>query len=178
VSRPTKPDDVEILIQDFDRSGMRELHLRCDQFELYLSSDPNGRGIETAYESRTDALTLTSTALSPDAAAQRANIDAAKPANAASATVTAPLAQQLPPNATVVRAPYLGTFYRSPKPGAVPYVEPGDTVVVDTELCLVEVMKLFTAVRAGVAGRVFSVLAADGQLVEGDQALFVVVPGQ
>jgi acetyl-CoA carboxylase biotin carboxyl carrier protein len=156
---------VEILIQEFERSGVRELHLRCDQFELYLSSDPNGRGIEAAYE-----------APSPAAAAQRGDIDASKPAIAAPATIAAAVAQQLPPNAIIVRAPYLGTFYRSPKPGAAPYVEAGDAVTAETELCLVEVMKLFTAVRAGVAGKVFSILATDGQLVQGDQALFVMVP--
>jgi acetyl-CoA carboxylase biotin carboxyl carrier protein len=165
---------VEILIQDFERSGMREMHLRCAEFELYLSSDPNGRGIESAYESRTDA--STSTSIAPAAAAAGAVNSAVKPAIAVPAAIAAALAQQLPPNAIIVRAPYLGTFYRSPKPGAAPYVEAGDAVTAETELCLVEVMKLFTAVRAGVAGRVFSILATDGQLVQGDQALFAVVP--
>jgi acetyl-CoA carboxylase biotin carboxyl carrier protein len=158
MSRPINPNDVETLIQDFERSGMRELHLRCEQFELYLSTDPNGPGLETAYESRTDS--STSPALSPAAPAKGANIDVSMPANA-----------------TVVRAPYLGTFYRSPKPGAKPYVEVGDAVVAETDLCLVEVMKLFTAVRAGVTGRVQAILAQDGQLVEGNQPLFAVVPG-
>jgi acetyl-CoA carboxylase biotin carboxyl carrier protein len=172
VSQPINPDDVETLIQDFERSGVRELHLRCEQFELYLSTDPNSRGLEAAYETRTDP----SMALLP-ATAAGANIDAPKPANAAPEMIAALLEQPLPPNASVVRAPYLGTFYRSPKPGAKPYVQSGDVVVAETELCLVEVMKLFTAVRAGVAGRVHSILATDGQLVQGDQALFVVVPG-
>ena len=183
MSNPGDPDDLEILIQDFARSGMRELHLRCDQFELYLSTDPNGRGIETAYESRTDA--SASTALSPATAAQRAGADVTAPSAALHATAAASAAasaavrieQRWPADATVVRAPYLGTFYRSPKPGAKPYVEAGDVVVAETDLCLVEVMKLFTAVRAGISGRVHAILATDGQLVEGNQPLFVLVPG-
>ncbi len=60
----------------------------------------------------------------------------------------APVAQrvdQAPDGVIVVRAPYMGTFYRAPKPGAPVYVEVGSQVTTDTELCLVEVMKLFTA---------------------------------
>ena len=82
----------------------------------------------------------------------------------------------MPDGAVVIRAPYLGTFYRSPKPGAPAYVEIGGKVSPESELCLVEVMKLFTAVRAGVAGEVTQVLASDGELVAADQPLFVVIP--
>ena len=76
----------------------------------------------------------------------------------------------------VVRAPNLGTFYRAPKPGAPPYVAVGQKVEAATEVCLIEVMKLFTSVRAGVAGTVREVLAEDAQLVEFDQPLFLIEP--
>jgi acetyl-CoA carboxylase biotin carboxyl carrier protein len=82
----------------------------------------------------------------------------------------------LPEGAVVVRAPYMGTFYRAPKPGAPAYVELGSEVTADTELCLVEVMKLFTAVRSPVAGRVHAILATDGQMVEANQPIFAVLP--
>jgi acetyl-CoA carboxylase biotin carboxyl carrier protein len=75
-----------------------------------------------------------------------------------------------------VLAPYLGTFYRSPKPGSPPYVELGQTVGSEDEVCLVEVMKLFTAVRAGIAGTIAQVLAKDGDIVEAGQPLFVITP--
>ncbi|MGB0213780.1 acetyl-CoA carboxylase biotin carboxyl carrier protein, partial [Algiphilus sp.] len=80
-------------------------------------------------------------------------------------------------DATVVHAPNLGTFYRAPKPGAAPYVEVGQRVEADTEVCLIEVMKLFTPVVAGVAGTVQRVLVEDGDMVEHDQALFHIAPG-
>ena len=86
------------------------------------------------------------------------------------------MAQAVPAGAVVVSAPYLGTFYRSPKPGSPPYVEVGSVVAAESELCLVEVMKLFTAVRAGVAGKVVQVMASDGELVVADQPLFAVMP--
>ncbi len=75
----------------------------------------------------------------------------------------------------MVRAPNLGIFYRSPKPGSKAFVEVGSTVAADTEVCLVEVMKLFTTVRAGHAGKVHAVLADDGAMVEAGQPLFAIV---
>ncbi len=70
----------------------------------------------------------------------------------------------------------MGTFYRSPKPGTPPFVEIGAEVENGSDLCLVEVMKLFTTLRAEAAGRVHAVLVADGSLVAADQPLFVLVP--
>jgi acetyl-CoA carboxylase biotin carboxyl carrier protein len=75
-----------------------------------------------------------------------------------------------------VRAPTLGTFYRAPKPGAAPYVKVGQHVDPTTELCLIEVMKLFTSVLARVSGVVREVLVGDTELVEFDQALFLIEP--
>ena len=75
-----------------------------------------------------------------------------------------------------MRAPNLGTFYRAPKPGAPPYVKLGQHVEPTTELCLIEVMKLFTSVYANVSGVVRQVLVEDGELVEFDQALFLIEP--
>ncbi|MFF4414335.1 acetyl-CoA carboxylase biotin carboxyl carrier protein [Streptosporangium sp. NPDC001559] len=74
----------------------------------------------------------------------------------------------------VVRAPLLGTLYRSPKPGEPPFVEVGDKVEPDSALCIVEVMKLMNSVTAGVAGEISQVLASDAELVEFGQPLFVI----
>ena len=70
-----------------------------------------------------------------------------------------------------VTSPMLGTFYRSPKPGAPPYVEVGAQVEADTVICIIEVMKLMNTVRAGVKGRVTQILPADGALVEFGETL-------
>lgn len=73
-------------------------------------------------------------------------------------------------------APHLATFYRAPKPGEDPYVEVGSRVSADSEVCLLEVMKLFTALRAGVDGTIRRICVEDGALVEGGQVLFLVEP--
>jgi biotin carboxyl carrier protein len=66
----------------------------------------------------------------------------------------------------------LGTFYRSPKPGAPPFVEVGAKVEAETVVAIIEVMKLMNTVRAGVRGTVTEILAKDGALVEYDEPIF------
>jgi acetyl-CoA carboxylase biotin carboxyl carrier protein len=90
--------------------------------------------------------------------------------------VSPPKQSAAPDHWITVRAPYLGTFYRSPKPGAPPYVELGQPVEPMTELCIIEVMKLFTSINAGVSGVVRRVLVEDSELVEFNQALFLIEP--
>jgi acetyl-CoA carboxylase biotin carboxyl carrier protein len=77
----------------------------------------------------------------------------------------------LDPSLHEIQSPLLGTFYRSPKPGAPPFVEVGSVVDEDTTVAIIEVMKLMNTVRAGVRGTVTEVLAADGALVEFEQPL-------
>ena len=153
---------------------MRELHVRCDGFELYLSSDPDAPGIDARGAAAAPVATAVVRSGAPHGAAP------ASPSASAHGHAPALPAMSLddvPDGAVLVRAPYMGTFYRAPKPGAPVYVDLGTRVGADTEMCLVEVMKLFTAVRAGVAGHVHAILATDGQMVAADQPLFVVVPG-
>jgi acetyl-CoA carboxylase biotin carboxyl carrier protein len=161
VSDPKRPDEVEALVAEFTASGMRELHVRCDDFEIYLSSDPQAAGLDPG------AVTVTEVARSPSSASSPAHTPA---------RIAASVRAVAPDGLVFVRAPYMGTFYRSPKPGAPVFVDVGSDVTPDTDLCLVEVMKLFTAVRGPVAGRIHAVLAEDGQMVEVDQPLFELVP--
>lgn len=70
-----------------------------------------------------------------------------------------------------VRAPLLGNFYSSPRPGEEPFVKPGDKVGEDTTIGIIEVMKLMNPIRAGVAGTVTAMLAENGKAVEEGQPL-------
>lgn len=75
-----------------------------------------------------------------------------------------------------IPAPMVGTFYAAPEPGAPPFVEKGARVEDDTTVGLIEVMKVYTAVRAGVCGVVSEVLVSNAQFVEYGQDLFLVRP--
>ena len=106
----------------------------------------------------------------PVVAASTATVSAAAPARAAA------VAQEVPAHWVAVSAPNLGTFYRSPKPGAPPFVEVGMRVEAATDVCLLEVMKLFTTVKAGHGGTVRRVCVNDADMVEHGQTLFYIDP--
>lgn len=82
----------------------------------------------------------------------------------------------LPADGFNVKAPMVGLFYRSPEPGAPPFVEVGQPVQKEDTVCLIEVMKLFTSIKAGCAGIVTHILAEDGFPVEYGQTLLVIDP--
>jgi acetyl-CoA carboxylase biotin carboxyl carrier protein len=75
-----------------------------------------------------------------------------------------------------VPAPLLGTFWHAPRPGAEPFVKPGDEVTADTVIGIIEVMKLMNSVPAGVAGTVIELVAPNGELVEHGQPLIRIQP--
>jgi len=79
-------------------------------------------------------------------------------------------------NEIVIRAPMLGTFYRAASPGDKPFVEVGQTVGASDTVCVIEVMKLFNSIPAGVVGTVTKILAENAKLVEFNQALLVITP--
>lgn len=80
------------------------------------------------------------------------------------------------PGRAAVRAPIVGTFYRSPEPGAAPFVAVGDLVRPGQPIAIVEAMKLMNEVTADRAGRVSAILVEDGQPVEYDQPLVELEP--
>ena len=79
----------------------------------------------------------------------------------------------LPRGAIVLRAPTVGTFYRSPAPGAPPFVCEGQIVAPDTTVCIIEVMKLMNSIPAGEHGTVRRILVADAAAVDAGTPLIV-----
>ena len=75
-----------------------------------------------------------------------------------------------------VLSPSIGIVWRSPKPGAPPFVEVGDSVEADDTVCIIEVMKLMTHVKAGAAGRVVRIHPANGDTVEFGTPLVDIAP--
>jgi acetyl-CoA carboxylase biotin carboxyl carrier protein len=73
----------------------------------------------------------------------------------------------------VVKAPMVGTFYRSPSPDAKPFVEVGQAVKEGDTICIIEAMKLMNEIEADGGGVVKAILVENGQPVEYGQALFI-----
>ena len=73
-----------------------------------------------------------------------------------------------------VKAPMVGTFYRSGTPGAKAYVDVGSEVKEGDVLCIIEAMKLMNEMQAERAGVIRQVLVENGQPVEYGQTLFII----
>ena len=157
------PADIENLIELFNRSDWDEMHLKTDSLEIFLSNDPQAR--------RPSAAVTAAPAAAPVVVPGPAGLAASAPAAASHAVETS-----IPAGMVGIRAPNLGTFYRAPKPGAPIYVEVGQVIEADTEVCLIEVMKLFTPVKSGVRGTVRQICVNDGSMVEYEQLLVIIEP--
>ncbi len=78
------------------------------------------------------------------------------------------------PEGHVVKAPMVGTFYRSPSPGAEAFVQIGQTVKEGDTLCIIEAMKLLNEIEADASGVVKAILLENGEPVEFGEPLFVI----
>ena len=104
-----------------------------------------------------------------------------QPHAAAPAPVTAPAPAPVAaePTAPVIRghqvtSPMVGTFYRSPSPGAPSFVEVGQSIKVGDVICIVEAMKMMNQIESDKAGIIEAILVDDGEPVEFDQPLVVI----
>jgi acetyl-CoA carboxylase biotin carboxyl carrier protein len=96
------------------------------------------------------------------------------PAGAPAAAPEAPAA----PTGHTLKSPMVGTFYRSPSPGAPSFVEVGQVVAKGQTLCIIEAMKLLNEIESDASGTVKAILVENGQPVEYGQPIFVIEPAQ
>ncbi len=107
------------------------------------------------------------------AAVPAAAAAAAAPASTAAAPATTPGGKEIPPGHQV-KAPMVGTFYRSSSPGAKSFVEVGQSVKEGDTLCIIEAMKMMNQIEADKPGTIKAILADNGDPVEFGQPLFVI----
>jgi acetyl-CoA carboxylase biotin carboxyl carrier protein len=75
-----------------------------------------------------------------------------------------------------IKSPMVGTFYTAPSPDAKPFVTVGSTVSEETDVCVIEAMKVFNNVKAECRGTIAKILVNNSQVVEYGQVLFLVKP--
>lgn len=90
----------------------------------------------------------------------------------ASAPVAAPVADNL----ITIKSPMVGTFYRSSNPETPSFVNVGDEVKSGKVVCIIEAMKLFNEIESEINGKIVKVLVDNASPVEYDQPLFLVEP--
>jgi acetyl-CoA carboxylase biotin carboxyl carrier protein len=74
----------------------------------------------------------------------------------------------------VVKSPIVGTFYRSPEPGAPSFVEVGQRVKKDQVLCIIEAMKLMNEITSEYDGEIANVYVENGKPVQYGERLFAI----
>ncbi len=99
------------------------------------------------------------------------------------AVAAAPLAVTAPPSEPaapaqpeghLLKSPMVGTFYRSPSPGAKSFVEVGQSVTEGETVCIIEAMKLLNEIEADRSGVIKAILVENGQPVEYGHPLMVI----
>ena len=105
------------------------------------------------------------------APAQQVAAPAAAPAAPASTPPAAPAAKGI-----VIESPMVGSYYASSSPDSPPFVSVGSVVRPDTTVCIIEAMKVFTDIPAGVSGTITEILVKNGESVEFGQPMFRVNP--
>ena len=156
-------NDILQILKTLDELGYRRFYL--EHGDLKLEVDSEGGGTPAAPRPMPAAAPMPS-APAPEAAPAPAVSEAA-----------APVSFEPPREGLVaVSAPMTGTFYRAPSPDAPPFVEAGDTVEATQTVCIVEVMKLFNSIAAGVAGTVVEVCVENESSVAAGQPMIWIEP--
>jgi acetyl-CoA carboxylase biotin carboxyl carrier protein len=156
-------DDVEEILRVVDQLGDVEVKFETANFKLHVRKGV--MGAPASAEAAISVQAAPTAALSQNQPAQPdENKKSSLPAAGGEAGTVA------------IRAPMLGRFYRAPSPSEPAYVEAGKHVGPDDPVCMIEVMKLFRTVNAGIAGTIVSIAVNDGDMIEYDQPLFFVKP--
>jgi acetyl-CoA carboxylase biotin carboxyl carrier protein len=112
--------------------------------------------------------------LGPAAApAATAGAPASTPAAAAAASAVAAAEEA---SFVAIKSPMVGTFYAAPSPDSKPFVSVGTSIDEETDVCVIEAMKVFNNIKAETRGTVARILVTNGQTVEYGQTLFLVKP--
>ncbi len=79
-------------------------------------------------------------------------------------------------NFVEIKAPIVGTFYRSPSPDAASFVEAGQEIEIGQVVCIIEAMKLMNEIKSEVRGKVVDILVENADPIEFGQILFLIEP--
>ena len=154
-------DDVADILALLDSLPYDELDLRTDRFHLTLRRTRGGWTEESELLTQpTDVTPEDGRPVGEGGADQVGGADGAADADGLDAVV----------------APLPGTFYRSPRPGAPPFVSEGDAVGADTVVAIIETMKLMNSVPAGTPGRVARICLENGEFAPLGTTLLLIDP--
>jgi len=158
--------EIQELIKFVAKSGVSEVSIDRKDFKITIKAQMT----QTIVNASVPAMSNPVVMAAPAAAAAAAPAPASAPTPAASA---APVETS---NLITIKAPMIGTFYRSSSPDKPAFVNVGDEIKAGKVLCIIEAMKLFNEIESEVSGKIVKVLVDNASPVEYDQPLFLVEP--
>jgi acetyl-CoA carboxylase biotin carboxyl carrier protein len=160
--------DLYALLDAFEASTWQEMTVEVGEDRLHVSRRTGPAPIRTPAPTPAAAPAAGTTGT---AQATEPTTTTHAPPDGSNGAVTSAAATGVP-----VTAPSVGVFWRSPSPGAPPFIDVGSPVSPDDTVGILEIMKLMKPIAAGVAGTVTAVLVENGAPVEFGQALLLVEP--
>jgi acetyl-CoA carboxylase biotin carboxyl carrier protein len=160
---------VKKLIEMIDGSTVDSVEISSDKgMKIRISKSPQNRGgVQMAAPMPIQA--MVTAPLSP-------RVSPAQGIAAISDGEARSVAEAAKSIALEVKSPMVGTFYKSPEPGAKAYVAVGDRVSKGQIVCIIEAMKIMNEIESEYSGVVREILAQDSQPVEYGQVLFKIDP--
>ena len=155
---PMKAKELQELIDFIAKSGLNKVNIETEEFKISVQREPNTRQVVSM------SAPMPLAALAP-----AAPTPVALAAPVAAAPVAAPTTSYTP-----LKAPMIGTFYRSNGPDTAAFVQVGDMVEKGQVICIIEAMKLFNEIEAEQSGRIVKALVENATPVEYDQPLFLI----
>ncbi len=154
-----KPKEIQDLIDFISKSELDEVHIETDEFKIKVRKSVRQKvvGVTNTVAQQVQP------PVAPVAAQIPSADGAATPAEKDNGHIT-------------IKAPMIGTFYRSANPESDSFVNVGDTIAEGNTVCIIEAMKLFNEIESEISGTIIKILVENASPVEYDQPLFLVDP--
>ncbi|MGV3540608.1 MAG: acetyl-CoA carboxylase biotin carboxyl carrier protein [Rufibacter sp.] len=161
-----KAKEIQELIDFIAKSGLNKVDIETEEFKISVQREASQKVKFAGAPAPAAAPAPAPQAAAP--APQAASAPAAPAAPAQSADDSSKY--------VTIKAPMIGTLYRSANPESPAFVNVGDEVKKGQVICIIEAMKLFNEIESEVSGRIVKVLVDNASPVEYDQPLFLVDP--
>mgnify|MGYP003842158275 CR=1 FL=1 len=148
-----KPKEIQDLIDYISNTGLAEVKIKTEEFELSVKKYADG-----------------------STSAPAPQYIAAAPSPAPAAPTPAAPSPAPSSNLVEIKSPMIGTFYLTANPDSAPFVTEGGSISAGKTVCIIEAMKLFNEIEAEISGKIVKILVANASPVEYDQPLFIVDP--
>lgn len=155
--RPMKAKEIQELIDYISNSGLAEVKIKTDEFELSIKKYADQGSVRMIENTPAPSVPLAPTQIPVKPAVET-------PVSAATS------------NLVEIKSPMIGTFYLTPNPDSPSFVTEGDAIKQGQTVCIIEAMKLFNEIEAEISGKIVKILVSNATPVEYDQPLFLVDP--